>query len=108
MDLHLTAGVVDFDSQAVDRDARMIRETRNVPRFLVFALAILSTVTLAIAPALSQNPAPEARFAFVIGNDLYQNAPMPTASNDAGLVADTLQAAAFDVTGARNLDQDTL
>ncbi len=76
-------------------------------RLLAFALAVFSAAALAGAPACAQSP-PEARFAFVIGNDLYQNAPMPTASNDAGLVADTLQAAAFDVTGARNLDQDTL
>jgi uncharacterized caspase-like protein len=70
-------------------------------------------VTLAVliglmAPAAFAQEGQEARFAFVTGNDSYQNAPMPTAANDAGLVADTLKSAGFDVTGARNLDQDTL
>jgi uncharacterized caspase-like protein len=33
---------------------------------------------------------------------------LPTAANDAGLIAQTLQAAGFDVVGARDLDQDSL
>ena len=49
----------------------------------------------------------EARFGFVIGNDGYDGAELPTAANDASLMADTLKTAGFDVTGARNLDQDT-
>ena len=47
------------------------------------------------------------RFAFVIGSDAYEGKPHPTAANDAALVADTLKGAGFDVSGARNLDQDT-
>ncbi len=35
-------------------------------------------------------------------------APLATAANDAGLIAQTLQAAGFDVIGARDLDGDTL
>ena len=50
----------------------------------------------------------ETRFALVIGNDEYQAARLATPANDAGLVADALQAAGFTVTGARNLDQATL
>jgi uncharacterized caspase-like protein len=50
----------------------------------------------------------ETRFALVIGNDQYRTARITTASNDAGLVADALQAAGFAVTGAGNLDQVTL
>jgi uncharacterized caspase-like protein len=50
----------------------------------------------------------EIRFALVIGNDTYKAATLPTPSNDAGLIADTLQSAGFTVSGARNLDQDTL
>ncbi len=63
------------------------------------------------APALvssARAQAPEARFAFVIGDDGYEGAPLKTSANDAGLVADTLKQTGFDVTGARNLDQDTL
>src|SRR5262249_16396256 len=51
---------------------------------------------------------PEKRIALVIGNAAYQAEALPTAANDAGLIAQTLQAAGFDVLGARDLDQDTL
>src|SRR5580693_8463915 len=50
----------------------------------------------------------ETRFALVIGNDQYRTAKLATPANDAGLVADALQAAGFTVTGARDLDQATL
>ena len=44
----------------------------------------------------------------MIGNANYQAGALPTPANDAGLIAQTLQAAGFDVTGARDLDQDSL
>lgn len=50
----------------------------------------------------------EKRVALVIGNAAYQPEALPTPANDAGLIAQTLQAAGFDVVGARDLDQDTL
>jgi len=50
----------------------------------------------------------EKRIALVIGNAAYQAEALPTAANDAGLIAQSLQAAGFDVLGARDLDQDTL
>ena len=50
----------------------------------------------------------EKRIALVIGNSGYQAEMLPTAANDAGLIAQTLQAAGFDVVGARDLDQDAL
>ena len=50
----------------------------------------------------------EKRIALVIGNGAYQAETLPTAANDAGLIAQTLQAAGFDVVGARDLDQDAL
>jgi uncharacterized caspase-like protein len=52
--------------------------------------------------------APERRFALIIGNSEYRAGGLPTAANDAGLIAETLRAAGFDVAGARDLDQDTL
>ncbi|TPQ47144.1 peptidase C14, partial [Prosthecomicrobium hirschii] len=52
----------------------------------------------------AQNQA-ELRFGLVIGNDSYAEGPLATAANDAGLVADTLGEAGFDVTGLRNQDQ---
>lgn len=50
----------------------------------------------------------EKRIALVVGNGAYAKSPLATAANDAGLVAQTLQAAGFDVVGARDLDGDTL
>ena len=52
--------------------------------------------------------AAEHRIALVIGNANYQTGALPTPANDAGLIAQTLQAAGFDVTGARDLNQDSL
>ena len=52
--------------------------------------------------------AAEKRMALVVGNAAYEQKPLETPANDAGLVAQTLQAAGFDVTGARDLDEDSL
>src|SRR5947207_12025367 len=57
-------------------------------------------------PALAQQQ--EKRIALVIGNGAYAKSPLATAANDGGLIAQTLQAAGFDVVGARDLDGDTL
>jgi uncharacterized caspase-like protein len=56
----------------------------------------------------SQVEAAERRIALVVGNANYQSGALPTPANDAGLVAQTLQAAGFDVSGARDLDQESL
>jgi hypothetical protein len=50
----------------------------------------------------------EKRIALVVGDGAYAKSPLATAANDAGLIAQTLQAAGFDVVGARDLDGDTL
>src|SRR5215831_18271086 len=50
----------------------------------------------------------EKRIALVIGNAGYQAGALNTPSNDAGLIAQTLQASGFDVVGARDLDQESL
>lgn len=65
----------------------------------------VSTLVFACS-ANAQNA--EKRIALVIGNGAYQAEALPTSANDAGLIAQTLQAAGFDVVGARDLDQDTL
>jgi Caspase domain len=72
--------------------------------------AVLAFIAL-LAPVMvmqSSAQTPERRFAFVIGNTEYRAGQLPTAGNDAGLLAETLRGAGFDVTGARDLDQDTL
>ena len=50
----------------------------------------------------------EKRLGLVIGNGGYAAGARATAANDAGLIAQTLQAAGFDVIGARDLDGDAL
>ena len=75
--------------------------------FLYRIAALLAVLTpLFAAPVNAQ--APERRFALVIGNSEYKAGRLPTAANDAGLIAETLRTAGFDVAGARDLDQDTL
>ncbi|MDV4183613.1 caspase family protein [Rhizobium brockwellii] len=70
-------------------------------------------VVLVLAGIASVNPveaqgSPEKRIALVVGNAAYKAGALPTPANDAGLIAQTLQAAGFDVIGARDLDQNGL
>ena len=60
-----------------------------------------------VDPAAAQAPQ-EKRIALVVGDGNYEKTPLATAANDAGLIAQTLQAAGFDVIGARDLDADAL
>src|SRR5262249_50094574 len=81
------------------------REIKVMPRIrkIIVALVLIPLV-LALAPAGARA---ETRIALVIGNAAYQAQALNTPANDAGLIAQTLQAAGFDVVGARDLDQDT-
>ena len=72
---------------------------------LVAALVALLPLVFVVTPGAAQA---EKRIALVIGNAGYQAGALNTPANDAGLIAQTLQAAGFDVVGARDLDQDTL
>jgi len=72
---------------------------------IVWAL-IVGLLSLASLPAQAQDQ--EKRLALVVGNGAYQAGALQTAANDAGLIAQTLQAAGFDVIGARDLDGETL
>ena len=67
---------------------------------------IVGLVSLSSLPVHAQDQ--EKRLALVVGNGAYQAGALQTAANDAGLVAQTLQAAGFDVIGARDLDGETL
>src|SRR4051812_37146077 len=69
-------------------------------------ILLISGFFAPFGPALAQQQ--EKRIALVIGNGAYAKAPLATAANDAGLIAQTLQAAGFDAVGARDLDGDTL
>src|ERR1700687_5504814 len=72
---------------------------------IVAALLALIPFTLVLAQGAARA---ENRIALVIGNAGYQSGALNTPANDAGLIAQTLQAAGFDVVGARDLDQDSL
>ena len=68
------------------------------------ALAMIAFAAIATRAQNGQNP----RIALVIGNSAYADRALATPANDAGLVAQTLQAAGFDVVGARDLDDKSL
>ena len=76
---------------------------KTISRLLIACFALSS---LAIASPLRAEA--EKRIAFVVGNAAYQAGPLATPANDAGLIAQTLQAAGFDVAGARDLDGEAL
>jgi uncharacterized caspase-like protein len=69
-------------------------------------IACFALILLALASPLRAEA--EKRIAFVVGNAAYQAGPLATPANDAGLIAQTLQAAGFDVAGARDLDGEAL
>ena len=69
-------------------------------------VACFALVSLALASPVRADA--EKRIAFVVGNAAYQAGALATPANDAGLIAQTLQAAGFDVSGARDLDGETL
>ena len=75
----------------------------NLSSRLMFVLAMLclGASTLAAQPT-------QKRIGLVIGNGDYKSGSLPTAANDAGLIAQTLQAAGFDVIGARDLEGDAM
>src|SRR5437868_6591113 len=75
-------------------------------RICLFLIAALALACFRAEPAAAQQA--EARIALVIGNAGYQAGALATAANDAGLIAQVLQAAGFDVVGASDLDQDSL
>ena len=77
---------------------------RDIVRFAIGLLIVL----LFGAPVPADAQPEEKRIALVIGNADYQAGKLQTPANDAGLIAQTLQAAGFDVVGARDLDQESL
>ncbi|PBB70329.1 peptidase C14 caspase catalytic subunit p20 [Mesorhizobium sp. WSM4312] len=78
---------------------------RTVSKLLAFFLALSIFAFGSTAAALAQS---QKRLAFVIGNAAYPAGALTTPANDAGLIAQTLQAAGFDVVGARDVDQESL
>jgi Caspase domain len=78
-----------------------------MPRIRTITPTLIVLLTLALVFVTSAARA-EKRIALVVGNAAYQAGMLNTPANDAGLIAQTLQAAGFDVVGARDLDQDSV
>jgi uncharacterized caspase-like protein len=78
-----------------------------IRQFLGCVVALLTLISLGFVSAPNAEPT-EKRIALVIGNAAYRTGALATSANDAGLIAQSLQAAGFDVVGARDLDQDSL
>ena len=74
----------------------------------VLASCLLLLDAFSVIPSVAVAQQQEKRIALVIGNGAYTKVPLATAANDGGLIAQTLQAAGFDVAGARDLDGETL
>jgi hypothetical protein len=80
-------------------------------RFWLLALPILLLILMHPAVPRAETVAPASgpvRLALVVGDGDYRAGPLPTAANDAGLVAQSLAQAGFDVTAAANLDSEAL
>jgi uncharacterized caspase-like protein len=82
-----------------------MRAATNLSVFLL-CLTLISAIPGLRGSAVAQQQ--EKRIALVIGNGAYAKGPLATSANDAGLIAQTLQAAGFEVVGARDLDGDAL
>jgi uncharacterized caspase-like protein len=76
---------------------------KTISKLLIACFALIS---LGLASPLRAEE--QKRIAFVVGNAAYEAGPLATPANDAGLIAQTLQAAGFDVAGARDLDGEGL
>jgi uncharacterized caspase-like protein len=75
--------------------------------FALFAATLLAGATPAATLAQGTAP-PNPRIALVIGESTYGDQTLATPVNDAALIAQTLQAAGFDVVGARDLEEKSM
>jgi uncharacterized caspase-like protein len=81
---------------------------RPIKKISILTLTLLLVFAVSAWNNIAAAQQQEKRIALVVGDGAYAKAPLATAANDAGLIAQTLQAAGFDVIGARDLDADTL
>jgi uncharacterized caspase-like protein len=75
---------------------------------LALFAAILLAGAMPAATFAQQAAPPNPRIALVIGESTYGDQTLATPVNDAALIAQTLQAAGFDVVGARDLDEKSV
>jgi uncharacterized caspase-like protein len=69
------------------------------------ALGCVALLALLVVSTAVANAQAASRIAFVVGNAAYARAPLPTALNDAGLVAEALRTVGFDVVEGADLNQ---
>ena len=92
----------------MQRGGDRVESMRLARRLSILSVCLVAMSGLAGHLTSAAAQATEKRIALVVGNAAYAKSPLATAANDAGLIAQTLQAAGFDVIGARDLDGDTL
>jgi uncharacterized caspase-like protein len=73
--------------------------------FKILPPLVLLVATLSLPAGAAPS---EKRLALVVGNASYKSSRLATTVNDAALVADSLRAACFTVTGGRDLDEGLL
>lgn len=77
-----------------------------IRRIVLLALGAMALACAGMATAAAQQTEP--RIAFVVGNGAYAARPIPTALNDAGLVAEALRSIGFEVVEGADLNQPDL
>jgi hypothetical protein len=102
-------GIMQASAATPARDPRasysgLNREFTVVRKLTLTLLALVLLSTLATVGA----QAGQNRIALVLGNAAYADGSRATAATDAALIASALQAAGFDVVGARDLDEEAL
>src|SRR5215467_13197218 len=75
-------------------------------KLFIGILLLLAAVAAPMDYSRAEDEIP--RLALVIGNAHYKTGPLATPANDAGLVARTLEAAGFEVSGGADLDREAL
>ncbi len=73
------------------------------PRISLLVLSALAVAFLGAMPAVAQQTEP--RIALVVGNAGYRAGAIPTALNDAGLVAEALRSIGFEIVEGADLNQ---
>src|ERR1700681_778207 len=74
--------------------------------FSIFSLFLFLFSGLPGLSSANAQQQQEKRIALVVGDGAYAKSPLANPAHDAGLIAQTLQAAGFDVVRARDLDGD--
>jgi uncharacterized caspase-like protein len=99
--------VLNAELSSNPKKAKAMRSARTF-RLVSLCLLLIAAVPVWVSSPAAAQPQQEKRIALVVGDGAYSKGQLATAANDAGLIAQTLQAAGFDVIGARDLDGDTL